>query len=139
MGADEQQVLLSSEGLPSRCCSGLLTAFISSTSSVEAAEQADPADPAQVVKLASAAVAVQRRIACNLALLPQAEAIHQLASLAAHHDDLPGPELLLSLASSAELPSGSEWLGMYGGRAPAMPLDDDVAWPVAQPVVMSVV
>jgi hypothetical protein len=71
-------------------------------------------------------------------LLLQAEARHQLASLASYHDDLPGPELLLSLANSAELPSGSDWLGMYGGRAPAMPLDDDVAWPVAQPVVMAV-
>jgi hypothetical protein len=72
-------------------------------------------------------------------LLLQAEARRQLASLATYHDDVPGPELLLSLANSAELPSGSEWLGMYSSRAPAIPLDDDVAWPVARPVVMSVV
>jgi hypothetical protein len=37
------QVLLSSEGLPSRCCSALFTAFIPSSSSMEAAEPADPA------------------------------------------------------------------------------------------------
>ncbi|WIA37507.1 hypothetical protein OEZ86_014419 [Tetradesmus obliquus] len=132
----DTRLLLSSEGLPSRCCSALFTAFIPSTSSVETA---DAADPAQVVKLASSAVATQRRIASSLSVLPEAEALHQLGSLESYHDDLPGCEVLLSLASSAELPSASDWLGMYGSTAPALLLDDDVAWPVARPVVMSVV
>ncbi len=63
----------------------------------------------------------------------QAELRNQLSSFATYHEDLPTPEVVLSLVHSCQLMSQEEWMG-FPANVQEFPLDDEVVWPVSRPI-----
>mmetsp|Transcript_3901 Transcript_3901/g.8374 ORF Transcript_3901/g.8374 Transcript_3901/m.8374 type:complete len:240 (+) Transcript_3901:151-870(+) len=122
----EARVVSSTEDIPSRCFNAWYCAFVNTASSTDTM---DAADSSTIVKSASELTAFMRKAGPGLVGHSDAELRRRLSSFDSYFEDVPAPELLLSLTPAEDAPSLEEFLDIFD--APInVDLDSESVWPM---------
>ncbi|KAJ9528607.1 hypothetical protein QJQ45_020415 [Haematococcus lacustris] len=136
----EARIVASTEDIPMRCFGAWHAAFVNTATNTD---NIDAADSTTIVKSASELNASMRKLGGTLTdltevrgeCLPWWHALHaselkrRLAAMDQYCEDLPAPELLMSLVPAEDAPTVEEFLDIFDAPV-TVELDSEKVWPM---------
>ncbi|GFH25206.1 uncharacterized protein HaLaN_23134 [Haematococcus lacustris] len=122
----EARVVASTEDIPMRCFGAWHAAFINTATNTD---NIDAADSTTIVKSASELNASMRKLGGSLTDLTESELKRRLAAMDQYCEDLPAPELLMSLVPAEDAPTVEEFLDIFDAPV-TVELDSEKVWPM---------
>ncbi|KAL6763879.1 hypothetical protein V8C86DRAFT_2483486 [Haematococcus lacustris] len=122
----EARVVASTEDIPMRCFGAWHAAFVNTATNTD---NIDAADSTTIVKSASELNASMRKLGGTLTDLTESELKRRLAAMDQYCEDLPAPELLMSLVPAEDAPTVEEFLDIFDAPV-TVELDSEKVWPM---------